>query len=111
MSRDLQLVLTEFTSKFDPAFQTQWFTSGQVGIWNWERWRSEEFDKLNDEAARTNDTAARAAAYIRMQQLMDESAAFIWLTHGLRLYANQKWLEPAMLPNGANWQFRFFREA
>jgi peptide/nickel transport system substrate-binding protein len=110
-SKDLQLFLTEFTSKFDPAFQTQWFTSAQVGIWNWERWRSEEFDKLNDEAARTNDAGARAAAYVRMQQLMDESGAFIWLTHGLRIYANEKWLEPAMLPNGANWQFRFFREA
>ena len=110
-SRDLQLFLTEFTSKFDPAFQTQWFTSAQVGNWNWERYNNVEFDRLNEEAARTNDAAVRTAAYIRMQQLMDESSAFIWLTHGIRLFANHKWLVPAMMPNGTNWQLRFFHEA
>jgi len=110
-SKDLQLFLTEFTAKFDPAFQTQWFTSSQVGVWNWERWKNDEFDHLNDEAAQTNDRATREAAYFRMQELMDESAAFIWLTHGVRLFASRKWLVPAMLPNGTNWQLRFFHEA
>ena len=110
-SKDLQLFLTEFTSKFDPAFQTQWFTGAQIGIWNWERWKSADFDRLNDEAAQTSDREARQAAYVKMQSLMDESSAFIWLTHGVRLFANQKWLVPAMLPNGTNWQLRFFHEA
>ena len=46
-----------------------------------------------------------------MQQLLDESASCIWITHGVHDFAHAKWLSPAILPNGNNWQFRFFKEA
>jgi peptide/nickel transport system substrate-binding protein len=49
--------------------------------------------------------------YVRMQELLDESASCIWITHGVRDFAYAKWLAPAVLPNGSNWQFRFFKEA
>jgi len=49
--------------------------------------------------------------YVRMQELLDESASCIWITHGVRDFAYAKWLVPAVLPNGSNWQFRFFKEA
>ena len=49
-SKDLELTIIPYSSKFDPSFQTQWFLSEQVGIWNWQRWRSPEFDKLHKEA-------------------------------------------------------------
>jgi hypothetical protein len=26
-------------------------------------------------------------------------------------FAHAKWLSPSILPNGNNWQFRFFKEA
>jgi hypothetical protein len=39
------------------------------------------------------------------------SASCIWITHGVRDFAYAKWLAPAVLPNGSNWQFRFFKEA
>jgi peptide/nickel transport system substrate-binding protein len=110
-SKDLDLVIVPYSSKFDPSFQTQWFLSEQVGIWNWQRWKSPEFDKLHKEAASITDNAKRAEKYIRMQQLLNESVSCIWITHGVRDFAHAKWLSPAVLPNGSNWQYRYFKEA
>ena len=110
-SKDLELTLIPYSSKFDPSFQTQWFVSSQVGVWNWQRWKNEEFDKLHAEANSITDNDKRQAMYVRMQELLDESASCIWITHGVRDFAYAKWLAPAVLPNGSNWQFRFFKEA
>ena len=35
-----------------------------------------------------------------MQQLLDESASCVWITHGVHDFAHAKWLSPAILPNG-----------
>lgn len=110
-SKDLELTIIPYSSKFDPSFQTQWFVSSQVGVWNWQRWKSPEFDQLHKEAGSITDPAERAKKYIRMQQLLDESASCIWITHGVHDYAHAKSLAPAMLPNGINWQLRYFKPA
>ncbi|HEY3145695.1 MAG TPA: ABC transporter substrate-binding protein [Dongiaceae bacterium] len=110
-SKDLELTIIPYSSKFDPSFQTQWFLSDQVGVWNWQRWKSPEFDKLHQEASSITDPNKRAEKYIRMQQLLDESASCIWITHGVHDFASAKWLSPSPLPNGVNWQFRYFKEA
>jgi peptide/nickel transport system substrate-binding protein len=110
-SKDLELTIIHYSSKFDPSFQTQWFVSAQVGVWNWQRWKNAEFDKLHVEANSITDNDKRQAMYVRMQELLDESASCIWITHGVRDFAYAKWLKPSVLPNGSNWQFRFFKEA
>ena len=94
-----------------PSFQTQWFVSEQIGEWNWQRWNSADFDKLNAEAESTTDEAKRKELYIQLQKLMDESAAYVWLTHEVNIFATKKWLKPAILPNGDDWQYRDFKEA
>ena len=108
---NLELSLQRFGGKADPSFQTQWFTSDQVGSWNWQRWKSPEFDALNVKAESTADEQVRNDAYIEMQKLMHESSAYIWLTHEVNVFATKKWLEPSILPNGDDWQYRYFREA
>lgn len=110
-SKDLELTLITYSSKFDPSFQTQWFLGAQVGLWNWQRWVSDEFDQLHAEAAATLDTAVRQQKYVRMQQLLDESASCVWITHGAHLFGHANWLKPSFLPNGVNWQLRFFKPA
>jgi peptide/nickel transport system substrate-binding protein len=85
--------------------------SSQIGQWNWQRWKNPEFDKLHEEAGQTTDNAKREAMYLKMQQLMDESAAFVWITHNLNAFVTKSWLEPGLLPNGNNWQYPFFKEA
>ncbi len=110
-SKDLELTLIPYASKFDPSYQTQWFLASQVGIWNWQRWRSAEFDKLHQDGISTTDPKARKAIYIQMQKLLDESASCIWITHGVHDFVHASWLKPVLLPNGLNWQYQFFAEA
>jgi peptide/nickel transport system substrate-binding protein len=110
-SKNLELSLIPYTSKFDPSFQTQWFLSSQVGLWNWQRWKSPEFDKLHQEGLETLDKKKREEIYIKMQQLLDESASCIWITHGRNLFVNASWLKPTLLPNGKDWQFEYFAKA
>lgn len=109
-SKDLDLVIVDYSGKFDPNFQSQWFTSDQVGLWNWQRFRNAEFDKLHAESNATTDQAKREAMHIQMQNLMDESAAFVWLTHNANVFVAKTWLEPGLLPNGNNWQLANFKE-
>lgn len=108
---NLDLSMQRFGGKVDPSFQTQWFVSAQTGTWNWQRWQNAEFDSLNDKAGSSTDNAERGRAYVRMQQLMDESGAFIWLTHEANVFAVKNWLKPAILPSGDDWQYRYFAEA
>lgn len=109
-SKDLDLSLIEYGGKFDPGFQTQWFVSAQVGQWNWQRWRNPEFDRLHELGAATTDPQKRREIYVEMQKLMDQSAAFIWITHKTYACATRTWLEPGLMPNGVNWQYPHFRE-
>lgn len=110
-SKDLELSLIKFNGKFDPGFQTQWFTSAQVGQWNWQRWKNPDFDALHEKGGVTVDPAEREKIYIEAQKLLDESAAFIWITHNLNAFASRKWLKPGVLPNGNNWLYTAFTQA
>jgi peptide/nickel transport system substrate-binding protein len=108
--RALELSLQRFGGKADPAFNLQWFTSAQVGGWNWQRWRDAAFDRLVEQAAETEDTATRTRLYIEAQKRMDASAAFVWLTHESHAFGYRDWLVPAVLPNGDDMSFdRFTR--
>ena len=73
--KDLDIVMMRFNGKLDPNFNTQWFTSDQVGNWNWSRWRSPEFDRLTSQAGTELDPAKRAALNLQCQTLMAESGA------------------------------------
>ncbi len=84
-----------FTLTLDPGYWTEWFTSDQVGSWNYWKWSNEEFDQLHREANVTMDPDQRAEMYIRMQELMDEDATCIWITHGANLHVSQDYIEPA----------------
>jgi len=82
-----------------------------VGVWNWQSRTTPEFDKLHQEAASITDTKKRGEKYVRMQQLRDESASCVRITHGVHDFAHAKSVTPAILPNGNNWQYRYFKEA
>lgn len=110
-SKDLELVLVEYRGKFDPGFQTQWFTADQIGTWNWQRWNNKEFDALHKQGLVEPDPKKREQIYIDAQKLMDESAAFWWITHNAYTFAFKDWLAPGILPNGNQWQYASFRKA
>jgi peptide/nickel transport system substrate-binding protein len=98
--KDLQLTLMEFTGGTDPSENLVWFTPEQVGIWNWERWNNAEFGELYKAALTELDPAKRDAMYKRMQELMEESGAYVFLTHGLFAALHVSAHKPFIVPDG-----------
>ena len=109
--RDIEMYMTVFNGKLDPNFLMQWFVSSQVGTWNWQRFASPEFDRLYEQAAAELDPAKRRALVIEAQQIMDRSAAFVWLTNNVSFLAHRAWLRPASVPGWLDWQFDAFAPA
>ncbi|MER8665390.1 ABC transporter substrate-binding protein [Mesorhizobium sp. M1148] len=80
--KDLQLIINDYSSLPDPSYATSSFVQDQVGVWNWERFRSQRFDELYAKGLTTEDQEARAKLYYEMQDLMEDSGAYRFLTHG-----------------------------
>jgi peptide/nickel transport system substrate-binding protein len=107
-----QLILNRFTMAPDPSWATEWFTNHQIGIWNWERFYSDEFEQLNQDGLREVDVDKRHAIYTRMQDLMEESGAYLFLTHGVNAFIyNHAKLKPALGPDGQNQFIRLHQPA
>ncbi|MCB9947881.1 MAG: peptide ABC transporter substrate-binding protein [Rhodospirillaceae bacterium] len=108
--RDIQLLVQRFSMEPDPSWATAWFTPDQIGVWNWERFNSEEFGELHRQGLVEQDTEARDGIYKRMQDLMEESGAYVFLTHESVGVLHRDGVEPALWPNGTP-QFTDFKKA
>ncbi|MER9076732.1 ABC transporter substrate-binding protein [Mesorhizobium sp. M0904] len=80
--KELQLTVMYFNSLPDPHYSTSWFVQDQVGIWNWERFRSQRFDELSAKGSTVSDPNERAKIYRELQDLMEDSGAYRFLTPG-----------------------------
>ncbi|MCK7592285.1 ABC transporter substrate-binding protein [Pseudomarimonas salicorniae] len=98
--RDLQMHLQSFSMLGDPYYATAWFVSKQVGIWNWERFRSAEFDRLHRQALAVSDPAVRDPLYQRMQHLMEDSGCYRFLAHGVEAMLSRRTIQPAYRADG-----------
>ncbi|MEL7187671.1 MAG: ABC transporter substrate-binding protein, partial [Pseudomonadota bacterium] len=98
--QDLQLYFQSFVGSADPYYSMVWFTSQQLGQWNWERFSNEEFDRLNDAALATADPAERARMYQRMQDLMEQSGCYRFITNGAMPQIVRQTIESAFSPDG-----------
>ena len=96
----LNLVLQRFSMAPDPSWATAWFLPSQIGTWNWQRWDSPEFAALHDKALAETDEKLRGEMYVRMQDLMYESGAFVFLTHEVAGALHRNEVSPALLPDG-----------
>jgi peptide/nickel transport system substrate-binding protein len=109
--KNLDMFLLRFNGKHDPNFIMQWFQTSQIGNWNWQRWSSPQYDALFTQAAGELDRAKRMALVVQAQQLMDESAAFIWLTNEINFVVHRDWLRPSAVPGWLDWQYDAFASA
>jgi len=98
--KDLQMMLSRFSMAPDPSWATVWFTPDQVGVWNWERWNNAEFGELHKKGLVEKDTAKRDEMYKKMQDMMEESGAYIFLTHEANAALYRDDLVPATQPDG-----------
>lgn len=96
-----------FSLNLDPGYWVEWFTTDQVGKWNFLKWSNSRYDELADQAAVTMDLEEREEMYIEMQRIMDEEAAIIWITNGAKAYVSNKRVDPVFL--GHYNQYRYWK--
>jgi peptide/nickel transport system substrate-binding protein len=106
--QDLQLWLMRFGTQPDPYEATQWFVSSQVGVWNWERWTDPEYDRLYEEGIAETDPEKRREIYVRMQEIMEETGAYVWINHEPEPFVHRSsvWVHAA--PSG-ELNYRLFK--
>src|SRR5690606_15329045 len=95
----------------DPSWATKFYTCDGVGQFNWERWCDEEYSRLNSDAMAETDDAKRADLYEQMAKLLDESSAYILLTHGVQLLLYRENIVPGLTPDGNRLSFPKFKLA
>src|SRR5262245_10492697 len=88
--KTLQLWIMRYRVSSDPADALQWFVKNQVGVWNWERWSDPEFEDLWASGLRELDTNKRVEIYQRMQEIMEDTGAYVWITHEATSYIHRK---------------------
>ena len=98
--KTLELWIMQFQSSPDPADAMQWFQKSQVGIWNWERWSDPEFEDLWAKGLVETDRTKRAAIYVRMQQIMENTGAYVWITFDPQFFAYKDNIVPSFEPSG-----------
>ena len=98
--KELELWVMRYGSQADPFEPFQWFVSEQVGIWNWERWTSDEFDALYKEGIIESDPAKRNEIYLRMQEIMEDTGSYVWLTHEAEVYVHRNTVDVDLAPTG-----------
>jgi peptide/nickel transport system substrate-binding protein len=109
--KKMALTLNRFSMQPDPAWATAWFVSDQIGQWNWERFSNKEFDDLHVKAMSEADRGKRDAMYKRMQDLMEASGSYIFITHGVNAALCRDSIKPAITPDGQRLLFRQFSAA
>ena len=90
----LQMWWMRFRTSPDPSDAIQWFIKSQVGVWNWERWSDPEFEDLWTKGLAEPDTAKRVVTYQRMQEIMEDTGAYVWITHDPLNYIHTEHLIP-----------------
>jgi peptide/nickel transport system substrate-binding protein len=98
--KNLELFTNNYSMEPDPSWATMWFTCDQVGVWNWQRWCSPEFDELHRKGLVTTDDTERERIYIEMEKLLDQACHSVWITHGVYTYAYTPKIKPATTPHG-----------
>ena len=97
--KKMQIHITRFSMQPDPSWASVWFTKEQIGEWNWERFPDAEYNDLHAKALREPDPQKRHAMYVRMQDIMEDSGAYVFLTHGINPILHRDHFIPALTPD------------
>jgi peptide/nickel transport system substrate-binding protein len=106
--KDLQIWIMRYGAGADPYEPFQWFKRDQVGIWNWERWSDDEFEDLYLKGIAETDVDKRSDIYIRMQEIMEDTGAYVWLTHEPEVFVHRDTLHADFAPSGEQ-QLLYFK--
>lgn len=79
--KTLELVLMSFAGGIDPSENLVWFRPEQIGIWNWSQFDSPEYETLYKAILGEGDHAKRVTMVNRMEDLLEQSGAVIFICH------------------------------
>jgi peptide/nickel transport system substrate-binding protein len=106
--KDLQIWIMRYGAGADPYEPFQWYKRDQVGIWNWERWSDDEFEDLYLKGIAETDADKRSDIYIRMQEIMEDTGGYVWLTHEPEVFVHRDTLHADFAPS-AELQLLYFK--
>ena len=110
--KDVAIILNGWTFIAPEAYEAlRWHETSQVGVWNWERFISEEYDRLSNESRTEFDNDNRRQIFVRMQDLMEESGAYLFLTSGVSVSLYRNTIRPATTPDGSRHILHQFKVA
>jgi peptide/nickel transport system substrate-binding protein len=109
--KGVQMVYNRYSMAPDPYWATAWFTPAQIGEWNWERWNSPRYGELHEAAVMETNAEKRHDMYVEMQDLMEDSGAYVFVTHNINGFLYKNSIVPAMRPDGGNMMFRYFESS
>lgn len=98
--KDLQIWIMRYGTSPDAGENFQWYLKDQVGVWNWERWTDPEFDDLYIKGATETNPDKRAQIYLRMQEIMEDTGAYVWINHEPEVFVHRSDIEPHFSPAG-----------
>jgi peptide/nickel transport system substrate-binding protein len=107
--KDIQLYHQKWGLPPDPANMMQWFLPEQIGKWNWERWNDQEFATMHKASLIELDEKKRGELFRKMQDRMENSGAFVWLTNGVVALLHRDTVTPATSPDGRWYIFPDFK--
>lgn len=98
--KTLEMVLMNFAGGVDPSENLTWFRPGQIGIYNWSQYDDPAFEAAYQQGAEETDQDKRGALYRKMQDMMEQSGGFIFLTHETFAAVARGNLKPFILADG-----------
>jgi peptide/nickel transport system substrate-binding protein len=107
----IELFAINYTAPPEPSWYTMWFTSDQIGTWNWMSWANPEFDALHKKGLVTLDNDEREEIYIKMQELWNDDVNSVWVSNQPRSYAYKSTIVPVLYRGGLAPQIREFKPA
>lgn len=93
----------------DPNSATVWFDCGQAkDLYNINYWCDPAYTKMGLATVKETSPAKRNAAYIKMQQIMDQSASSVWVAWPAQIDVVPSGVKGGLLPDGTPllWKFR-----
>ncbi|ESW94776.1 hypothetical protein X769_31770 [Mesorhizobium sp. LSJC268A00] len=92
--KKLEIWIMNFSGEPEPSGILQWFIKDQIGKWNWERWSDPKFEDLWSKGLIEQDADKRAAIYVQMQEIMEDTGAYCWLTFDPSFCVSSDKVEP-----------------
>ncbi len=97
---DMQLHLKAWTGNPEGFYTLQYFVGDQIGVWNWEAFQDQEYERLLEEARVTQDPEERGKIYETMQQMLEESGTFLFISQDPYVVLHRNGIIPGILPDG-----------